>query len=70
MILLMNGLTADTPFFHAVTCQLVKQELAHIGLATQYVTLPINVSDKNIWRKVGNKYWQLDNYYLPVVEWD
>lgn len=65
-----NGLAADNPFFHAVTCQLCKQELGSLGLATQFVSLPINVSDKNIWRKVGNRYWQLDTYFLPVSEWD
>lgn len=65
-----NGLAADNPFFHAVTCQVCKQELGRLGLATQFVSLPINVSDKIVWRKVGNKYWQLDTYFLPVSEWD
>jgi len=65
-----NGLAADNPFFHAVTCQLVKSELERLGLATQFISLPIDVSDKRTWRNIGNKYWQLDTYFLPVSEWE
>ena len=65
-----NGLAADNPFFYLVYCELAKAELQRLGLVTQFVSLPINVSEQRIWRKVGNRYWQLDTYLLPVAEWD
>ena len=40
------------------------------GLATQFVELPINVSDPAVWEGVKLRYWQLDTYYLPVVQHD
>ena len=40
------------------------------GLATQFVELPINVSDAKLWECVRLRYWQLDTYYLPVVQHD
>ena len=65
-----NGLAADNPFFYLVYSELCKLELQRLGLETQFINLPINVSDKSIWRKVGNKYWHLDTYLLPVAEWE
>ena len=32
--------------------------------------LPINVSDPAVWEGVKLRYWQLDTYYLPVVQHD
>lgn len=64
-----NGLAADNPFFYMVYRDLCSLELARLGFVTQFVSLPINVSDKAIWRRVGNRYWQLDTYFLPVAEW-
>ena len=40
------------------------------GLGTQFVELPINVSDAKLWEGVRLRYWQLDTYYLPVVQHD
>eukprot|EP00884_Botryococcus_braunii_P018060 jgi/Botrbrau1/4938/Bobra.0122s0020.1 len=65
-----NGLAADNAFFHLVYCHLVQRELARLGLYTQFIPLPINVSDPAIWEGIRNRYWQLDTYYLPVSEWD
>ncbi|BDA44371.1 Protein arginine N-methyltransferase 2 [Coccomyxa sp. Obi] len=61
-----HGLAADNAFFHAVYTTIVERELARLGLSTQFVPLPINVSDPRIWEGVRNKYWQLDTYLLPV----
>ncbi len=61
-----HGLAADNAFFHAVYTRIVERELASLGLSTQFVPLPINVSDPKIWEGVRNKYWQLDTYFLPV----
>lgn len=61
-----NGLAADNAFFHAVYCALVKGELGRLGLETEFVALPINVTDAKIWEGVRNRYWQLDTYFLPV----
>ena len=44
----------------------MKRELASLGLSTEFVPLPINVTDPKIWEGVRNKYWQLDTYFLPV----
>lgn len=38
------------------------------GLETQFVELPINVSDPKVWEGVKLRYWELDTYYLPVVQ--
>lgn len=61
-----HGLAADNAFFHAVYSEIVKRELASLGLSTQFVPLPINVADPKLWEGVRNKYWQLDTYFLPV----
>ena len=37
-------------------------------LETQFVELPINVSDPKVWEGVKLRYWELDTYYLPVVQ--
>lgn len=65
-----NGLSADNAFFHMVSCEVVKCELAAQGLNTMYIALPINVSDPAIWQDITNKYWQLDTYLLPIVQWN
>ncbi|KAK9809247.1 hypothetical protein WJX72_012048 [[Myrmecia] bisecta] len=65
-----NGLAADNAFFHAVYCQIVKSEMERLGMATQFIPLPINVSDKSIWEGVKNRYWQLDTYFLPICQHD
>lgn len=62
---LANGLQA---FFHSVYCVIVERELARLGFETQFVRLPINVSDERIWAGVRNRYWRLDAYYLPVCQ--
>ena len=40
------------------------------GLATQFIELPINVSDAKVWEGIKLRYWQLDTYYLPIVQHD
>lgn len=65
-----NGLSADNAFYHMVSCEVVKCELAAQGFSTMYISLPINVSDPAIWKDITNKYWQLDTYLLPIVQWD
>lgn len=66
-----NGMCAHSPFFHSVYCQLVSLELAHLGLKTQFVPLPVaQCLDGETWEGVRRKYWQLDTYYLPVCYWD
>ena len=64
-----NGLSADNVFFHMVSCEVVKCELASQSLDAMYIPLPINVSDPAIWQGITNKYWQLDTYMLPIVKW-
>lgn len=64
-----NGLSADNVFFHMVSCEVVKCELASQSLDAMYIPLPINVSNPAIWQGITNKYWQLDTYMLPIVQW-
>ena len=63
-----NGLSADNAFYHMVSCEVVKCELAAQGFSTSFISLPINVSDPAIWQGILNKYWQLDTYLLPIVQ--
>ena len=63
-----NGLAPDNAFFHLVYCEIVKAELSVLGLTTQFVPLPIDVTDGEIWKKVRSRYWHRDVYYLPVAQ--
>lgn len=51
-----NGLAADNAFFHLVYCHLVQRELARLGIAVQFIQLPINVADETIWEGVQNRF--------------
>ena len=66
-----NGCAADNPFFHAVACETIRLRLAAAGLACEYVALPLPpaASADETWAAVGNKYWQLGTYSLPVITW-
>ena len=36
---------------------------------TQFIPLPVDVSQSDTWQGVANLYWQLDTYLLPVCQW-
>jgi protein arginine N-methyltransferase 2 len=65
------GIAADNPFFHAVACECAVLKLARLGFDTRYVTLPLPASATAdaTWAGVGNKYWQLGAYSLPIITW-
>jgi protein arginine N-methyltransferase 2 len=64
-----NGLCADNAFFHVVYCQLVSLVLSQMGFSVQYIPLPVkDCLDEDTWKDVSHKYWQLDTYFLPVVQ--
>ncbi|CAK9220652.1 unnamed protein product [Sphagnum jensenii] len=64
-----NGLCATNAFFHVVYCQIVALELAHLGLTTQFIPLPVKEClDEKTWLGVYHKYWQLDTYFLPFCQ--
>ena len=65
-----NGLAADNATFHTVCCRIVAGELACQKLHTQFIALPVDATAPEIWQGVGNRYWQLDTYLLPVIQWD
>jgi len=48
-----------------VACELVKTELAALGLRTTFVPLQIELSADE-WSGVTRPYWQRDVYYLPI----
>ena len=65
------GIAADNPFFHAVACECVRIKLRRVGLETAYVPLPLPAAATadETWAGVGNKYWQLASYSMPVITW-
>lgn len=65
-----NGLAATNATFHTVCCRVVAGELSRLGISTQFIPLPIDVSQNKTWKGIANKYWQLDTYLLPVCQWD
>jgi len=67
-----NGLNADNPFFHAVSCEVVARRLRSAGLEVAYVPLPLpaDATASATWGGVTNRYWQLETYSLPVVTWE
>jgi hypothetical protein len=41
-----------------------------LGISTQFVALPIDVTDPKIWGDIKLRYWQLDTYFLPVCQYE
>lgn len=65
-----NGLAPDNAFFHLVYCEIVKLELKGLGLTVQFVSLPLNVQNEDIWKSVRRRYWWNNVYYLPFAQKD
>eukprot|EP00939_MAST-03C_sp_MAST-3C-sp1_P001982 g1982.t1 len=62
-----NGLCPHNVFFQGVMCQIVKLELAELGLSTQFIPVPVNSSpDSDTWKGVKRKYFHNDTYFLPI----
>lgn len=66
-----NGLAPRCSFFHDVYCRMAARELAALGLATQFLELPVAVDAAQgwdaHWAGVRNRYWFQRTYRLPVV---
>ncbi len=66
-----NGLAPDNLFFHGVACQVIKLQLARLGLDAEFLQCEIQVNDDAVWEGVRRKYWHnRDVYYLPRVTWN
>ncbi|KAL6781116.1 GUM1 [Auxenochlorella protothecoides x Auxenochlorella symbiontica] len=61
-----NGLCPDNIFFNMVQGEVVKLELARLGLETQYRAMPMDTSDGSIWKGIRNRYWHLPVYMVPT----
>ncbi|KAL3677392.1 hypothetical protein R1sor_027340 [Riccia sorocarpa] len=61
-----NGMCGDNAFFHLVYCQIVKLELAGLGIETEFISLPVRKClEEETWKGIQHKYWQLETYYVP-----
>ncbi|CAG8495745.1 10057_t:CDS:2 [Funneliformis mosseae] len=63
-----NGLGATNSFFHDVYCRIAEMHLANVGLQTEYIEIPIDLSNDEIWEGVKSRYWTLDTYRLPKCQ--
>lgn len=50
-----NGLAPDNPFFQAVYAEIVKREMAQLGIETTFVPLPIDASSSATWTGVKHR---------------
>jgi len=63
-----NGLGATNSFFHDVYCRIAEMHLLNVGLQTEYIDIPIDPSNDEIWEGVNRRYWTLDTYRLPKCQ--
>jgi len=50
-------------------CRIVSKELAHLGLETQYMDLPVSEQLDEQWEGVKTRYWFHRTYRMPIVYW-
>lgn len=47
--------------------RLAELDLLDVGLETTWQTVPVHMEDKEeVWQGVRRKYWELDEYRLPI----
>ncbi|KAL4444039.1 hypothetical protein ABPG75_011776 [Micractinium tetrahymenae] len=61
-----NGLAPDNMFFHLVYGEIARRELSRLGLETSYEPVPMDMSAKEVWEGVANRYWHLPVYFVPT----
>lgn len=50
-----------------VYTRLAELDLRDVGLETTWETVPVEMEDKEeVWEGVRRKYWELDDYRLPI----
>lgn len=67
-----NGLAPGCPFLSKVYRAVVARELDKLGLATEYMELPVNVHGDqwdSVWKDVKSRYWHQGSYFLPIIYW-
>jgi len=64
-----NGLCPRNIFFHGVVCEVVRLELAALGLECSFANVEISddVLKRETWAGVSERYFWRQNYYLPIV---
>ena len=60
-----NGVS-DNVFFLGVACEVVKIELAQMGFSSEFHAVDIDVADDAIWEGTAFRYFQSNQYYLPL----
>ena len=61
-----NGI-ADNVFFLGVACECIKIELTQMGFSQiDFYPVDIDVSDAEIWKDTSFRYFNSNQYYLPV----
>ncbi len=61
-----NGVCPENIIFQGVACEVLKQHLASLGFATQYLTCEIN-SDTDAWKDTKFRYYARSDYFLPMA---
>lgn len=67
-----NGLAPRCAFFHTVYTRIVAEDLKDLGLATQFMELPVEAAGHawdSVWQGVQKRYWFQQAYHLPIVYW-
>lgn len=60
-----NGIS-DNIFFLGVACETIKIELERLGFSSDFFPVDIDVSDPAIWKGTSFRYFESNQYYLPV----
>ena len=63
-----NGFCPDNIFLQGVACEVIKQELLHVGIVSDFVQCQLSsrVDKDKSWEGVRRKYFHDDTYYLPI----
>ena len=64
-----NGIS-DNVFFLGVACECIKIELGQLGFSSEFYPVDIDVSDPNIWKGTSFRYFESNQYYLPMCRRD
>lgn len=60
-----NGIS-DNIFFLGVACETIKVELERLGFSSEFYPVDIDVSDPSIWKGTSFRYFESNQYFLPV----
>jgi protein arginine N-methyltransferase 2 len=65
-----NGLGADRKICYDVYTKVVEMDIFEAGFETEWIEIKVeDLDEKEEWKGVKRKYWDLDVYRLPVCRW-